>query len=163
MFPEWKTIAFLRSSCTANSPLAIMRERLQRSNSRTVWRSRSPLATLTTGSGLTLLLTVWSGTTQFTKLLPSLKRTEETHSKVRDRGGLHYHTRHYISLQSLLVALSLTHWSGQPRACLQSTTTWTNFINLRSWSQAMMKYTHRVNGGIIVWIQLLCIWCNSWL
>ena len=37
-----------------------------------------------------------------------------------------------ISLQSLLTALSLPHRSGQPRARLQSTSTWTNFLNLRS-------------------------------
>ena len=123
MFPEWKTIAFLISSYTANSPLAIVREGLQRSDSRTTWRSRSPLATWTTGSGLTLLLIVWSGATQFTKLLPSSKETEEEGPR-----RLHHHTRHYISLQSLLAALSLPHLSGQPRACLQSTTTWTNFI-----------------------------------
>ena len=87
MSQEWKTIAFQRSSCTANSPLAIVREGLQRSDSRTAWRGHSPPATSTTSSGLTLLLTMWPGTTQSTKLLPSLKLTEETHLKTRDRGG----------------------------------------------------------------------------
>ena len=38
-------------------------------------------------SGLTLLLTVWSGATQSTKLLPSSKWTGKIHSKTRDRGG----------------------------------------------------------------------------
>ena len=47
----------------------------------------SPPATSTTSSGLTLLLTVWPGATQSTKLLPSSKLTEETHLKTRDRGG----------------------------------------------------------------------------
>ena len=44
-----------------------------------------------------------------------------------------------LSLQPLLTVLSLSHRSGQPRARLQSTSTWTNFLNLRSRSQAMMN------------------------
>ena len=40
-----------------------------------------------TSSGLTLLLTVWPGATQSTKLLSSSKLIEETHLKTRDRGG----------------------------------------------------------------------------
>ena len=87
MFPEWKTIASQRSLCLANFPLAIVREGLQRSESRTAERSRSLPATSTTGSGLTLLLTVWPGATQSTKLLPSSKWTGKIHSKTRDRGG----------------------------------------------------------------------------
>ena len=87
MFAEWKIIAFQRSSCSANSPLTIVREGLQRSDSRRACRrNRSPPATSTTSSGLTLLLTVWPGATQSTKLLPSSKRTEESHSKTSDRG-----------------------------------------------------------------------------
>ena len=50
-------------------------------------RSRSLPATSTTSSGLTVLLTVWPGATQSTKLLPSSKRTKEAHPKTRDRGG----------------------------------------------------------------------------
>ena len=64
----------------------------------------------------------------------SLKdETEEEGSR-----HLHHYTRHYISLQTLLAALPLLYRSGRPRACLQSTITWTTFINLRSQSQAMM-------------------------
>ena len=87
MFPEWKTTAFQSSSCSANFPLAIAREGLQRSDSRTAWRSCSLPAASTTGSGLTLLLTVWPGATESTKLLPSSKWTGKIHSKTRDRGG----------------------------------------------------------------------------
>ena len=56
-------------------------------DSRTAWRSHAPPVTSTASSGLTLLLTVCPGVTQSTKLLPSSKRTEENHSKTRDRGG----------------------------------------------------------------------------
>ena len=52
---------------------------------------------------------------------------------------LHHHTRHFFSLQTLIAALSLPHRSGQPQATsLQSTSTWTNFLNLCLRSQAMM-------------------------
>ena len=60
-----------------------MREGLQRSDLTTAWRNHSAPATSTT----TLLLIVWPGATQSTKLLASSKRTEETHSKTGDRGG----------------------------------------------------------------------------
>ena len=113
-----------------------------RSDSRTTRRSRLLPATSTTGSGLTLLPTVWPRATQFPKLLPSSNWTGKIQSKIRDRGGRPalppppHQT--FIFLQSLLMALSLPHRSGQPRARLQSTSTWTNFLNLRSRSQAMM-------------------------
>ena len=81
IWPSWKTITSQRSSCSANFPLAIVREGLQRSDSRTAWRSRSlPATPRTTGSGLTLLLAVclgphnppsccpvWSGQEKFTR------------------------------------------------------------------------------------------------
>ena len=42
-------------------------------------------------------------------------------------------SRHYFYLQALLAALSFHHLSGQQQAaCLQSTTTRANFVNLRS-------------------------------
>ena len=117
-----------------------MREGVQRSDSRKACRSRSPPATSTTGSGLTLILTVWSGATQSTNLLPSSNRTEETHSKTRQRRKARATTTTTHSPpQSLLEDLSLPHRSGPPPPCLQSRTAWTNFINLCSRSQAMIQ------------------------
>ena len=44
--------------------------------------------------------------------------------------------------------------SGQPRASLQSTTTWTNFINLRSRSQAMMTKKKKDKSFLENWRSL---------
>ena len=78
---------------------------------------------------------VWSGQGKFTQ-------RQETEEEGLRR--LHHHTRHFFSLQSLLTALSLSHRSGQPQAYLQSTSTWTNFLNLRSRSYPMMNTWLRV-------------------
>ena len=83
MFPEWKTMAFQRSSCTANSPLAIVRKGLQRRASRTTWRSRPPPRTWAVAwpccwpCGLV--------PHSISSCCPVQSR-QETHSKTRDRG-----------------------------------------------------------------------------
>ena len=49
-----------------------------------------------------------------------------------------HHSGHHLFLQTLPADLPFPHRSGQPRACLQPTTTCSNIPELRSRSQAMM-------------------------
>ena len=145
MFPEWKTIAFQRSSCSANSPLAIVSRR-GAPKKRFKDDLKKSLTTCNIDhkqwSDLAADRVAWRHTIHQAAAQFEADRRSSLKDKRQRRKARAASTTTpditLVSLQILLAALSLPHRSGQPRACLQSTTTWTNLINLRSRSQAMM-------------------------
>ena len=140
MSPDWKTVFFLRSSCTAKSaaghrerggPKKRFKESLKKSLTTCNIDHRQ-------WSVLDTDRVVWRHTIH----QPAAKFESDRRNSLKDKTeekGPGYHHHHTLPPRSLLEDLSLPHRSGPPPPCLQSRTAWTNFINLCSRSQAMVQ------------------------